>query len=153
MKDSNKIIDWITVSVVIITMVISIFSIYQTSALKKEVEIKLSQYDSMNILQEDIINTLYEWEEYSKSLKNKENLSTKEEQKNDEFIEKINILYAKMYIMFPDEDYKNIQNTLVIDKKIDSLVLREELLVAMRKAQYPDTEFDNRADIRFIKKQ
>lgn len=60
----------------------------------------------------------------------------------------VNVALDTIYTLMPDDEYKHILAEMPTDDKLESASLfRKQILVAMRKAQFPDTEYDSRDKI------
>lgn len=144
-----------SISATILISILTIISWYKQAALKKSIDIKLSQYQSTSKLQDEVITILYEHEDFLDLLKKKYGddflgrISKTEREKINDTMLKINIILAKLFVVSDDESYLQVRDSVPIGK-INIVDLREELLVAMRKAQIKDTRVAKRENIRFL---
>lgn len=61
------------------------------------------------------------------------------------FIDAINIILSKSFVFLGEENYSNLKEAIVPDKITSFADLRLDLLNAMRKSLYPETEIDARS--------
>ena len=155
---------WITLFATIITglgVLGSWFIVpWRTEHYRREAERGISQYAAMNDAHRDMVTSLYELEQYVDELMTKyacgpndlESKMTGDElNKANGLIRQLNIHLAMMYMIMPDNEYEIIRKTTEPEETASLRERREKLLVAMRKAQFLDTEFGEREDIRLYK--
>ena len=67
------------------------------------------------------------------------------------YILDINAELAIMYMIMPEEKYKDICDAIKLAQNINLIKCRNNLMVAMRKSQVPDTNFVKHEDIKSFK--
>lgn len=151
---------WITLVISLLAIVSSILSIFINVHLKKNVDVKLTQYYLTNEEQNRILRNLFELEDFldeliaqysveANELPNK--MTPGEKIKANKFISEINLGLSKMYIVMGDKKYKTFANNWSpATRKLSEI--RHDLTILMRKTQHPGTEFDQIGDIKLIYK-
>jgi hypothetical protein len=119
-KESRWKMDWLNLLVSVIAIVASLYAIY----LGHKVSVQLSQYDSMNKLQTDLVKNMYDEEDYLDVLIKSHNIkegqenalknlmSAEEKQKLNDYIARDNYLLGLLFVIMPDKSYQAIVNTI-----------------------------------------
>ncbi len=144
----------INILVAILAIVASIVSIY----LNYKVNVKLSQYNTINEIQRETAEVSHKLKiladelvtKYGLDKVNKRDIPEEDRQRINEITSNINLLLKKMFITMPDEQYDLIKTSIDTEKPMQLQDLEENLLKAMRSTQIPDTKEDKK-DIRYIK--
>ena len=164
MKLLIQIIDFVARYILpIASLIVSVVVIWWGADLKKQMDVKFAQYESMSKIHEKTIRTLYDLVDYLDELMINHGIPPGEEDKvisrmtSDEklkvngFIKEINISLAQMFVVMPDKEYQQIRNAIKQEKK-KLQDIRYDMLIAMRQAQFPDTKIREKTDIRFFYK-
>ena len=151
---------WTTWIVQVITIGVVLASWYFvplfTEHRRKEAEVGIWQHTAMSDAHRNLATALYELHTYSTELALQydcnvkdvlDKMSTKEFKTANRFVLQINTELAIMYMIMPDDKYKAIRDTIKFKQDINLIEQSKNLLVAMRQAQFPDTNFGSN-DIR-----
>jgi len=147
---------WITLIIVIISW---IAIPWITEYRRKQAEVGIWQHTAMSDAHRNLAKSLYEFEQCLNELISKHNcdasdlpskMTDKEFNEANRFVQQMNAELAMMYMIMPDNKYKVIQDAIGLEQKTTLRYQRENLLVAMRKSQFPDTAFGELKNIRFF---
>lgn len=153
MENKTTIIQWITLGLV----AISWFAIPElTERKRKEAEIGIWRHTAMSDAHRNLATAINELQKYTTELASTYDCEVKdvlgkmsEEESNtaNRSVLKINTELAIMYMIMQDDKYTTIRDAIEPNQKINLIKCRNDLLVAMRQSQFPDTNFDSN-DIR-----
>jgi len=130
-----------------------------TQKRRKEAEVGIWRHTTMSDAHEKLLANFYKTEQYLDELILKYNCDVNDlnSKMNDEELNKLNCFtqeantyLAMMYIVMPDNKYKAVRDTLIPNQPTTLRGQRENMMLAMRKSQFPDTKFCELKDIRFI---
>ena len=123
---------------------------------RKQAEIGIWRHTAMSDAHRNLATAINELHKYTTELASQydcnvkdvlDKMSTKEFETANRFVLKTNTELAIMYMIMPDDKYKTIRDVIEPKQKINLIKCRDNLLVAMRQSQFPDTNFDSN-DIR-----
>ena len=130
-----------------------------TERRRKEAEVGIWQHTAMSDAHRNLATSFYEFEQHLNELISKYNcqandltskMTDEEFNEANRLIQQMNAELAMMYMIMPDNKYKVIRDTIAPNQTTTLRNQRENLLVAMRKSQFPDTIFKELGDIRFF---
>jgi hypothetical protein len=152
---------WTTWVVQVITIGVVLASWYFvplfTERQRKEAEVKIWQHTTMSDAHRNLATSLNELHAYTTTLASKYDcdvndvlgkISEEEFNMANRFILQINTELAIMYMIMPDDKYKTIRDAIKPKQNQNLIELRNNLLIAMRRSQFPDTNFIESNDIR-----
>lgn len=154
MEKKTTPIQWLTLALVIISWVAIPWI---TESRRKEAEIGIWQHTAMSGAHRNIATAINGLHAYTAKLAScynceiKDVLSKMSEEEINEanrFMEQMNIELAIMYMIMPNDDYKEIRDTVELKQSINLITYHKNLLVAMRKSQIPDATHVTHGDIR-----
>ena len=153
MEKKINIIQWITLGLVIISwLVIPMVTEYK----RKQAEIGIWRHTAMSDAHRNLATAINELHKYTTELASKYHcdvndvlgeMSDEELNTANRFVLQTNTELAIMYMLMLDNKYKMIRDAIKPKQKINLIKCRNDLLVAMRQSQFPDTNFDSN-DIR-----
>lgn len=154
MEKKTNAIQWITLIAVVISWV-AIPLITESN--RKKTEIRIWQHTAMSDAYRNIATAINGLHTYSTELASRYNckikdvlseMSEEEINRTNRFLEQMNIELAIMYMVMPNDDYKEIRGAVELKQSINLVTYRNNLLVAMRKSQIPDATHVTHEDIR-----
>lgn len=155
-----NVITWIIQAVTIVAVFLSWYFVpLYTERRRKEAEVGIWQHIAMSDAHRNLVTALHEIEQYLNELISKYNceatnvlskMSDEELNKANRLMRQVNTELAMMYMIMPDNKYKVIRDTIDPEHKKTLREQRESLLAAMRKSQFPETEFYELENIRFF---
>ncbi len=145
----------------VITIVVVLLSWYVvplvTESRRKQAEIGIWQHTAMSDAHRNIATAITGLHAYTTELASRYNcdikdvlskMTEKELNRANCFVEQMNTELAIMYMIMPNDKYKEIRGTVKLKQTINLIEYRNNLLVAMRKAQVPDANHVTHEDIR-----
>ena len=151
---------WIVQAVTILGVVLSWWIVpLVTERRRKEAEIGIWQHTAMSDAHRNLATALYELEQYFNELISlysceaddlTSRMTDEERHKANRLVQQMNTELAIMHMVMPDSKYEVIRDRIDPEQPATLRDQRENLLVAMRKAQFPRTEFGELEDIRFF---
>ncbi len=154
--------EWLTIGVSTVAIITSSLSVFVSIYLKKEVDIKLSQYTLASEEQNRILKNLFDLEDFIDLIISKYNVGrnvneiyskiTNEEKLSiNKYISEINQGLSKLFITMEDQKYEIIaKNWPTQEGKLHEL--RSHISILMRQTQHPKTTFLKAEDIKIIHK-
>ena len=130
-----------------------------TERRRKEAEVGIWQHTAMSDAHRNLATTFFELEKYWYELESKYKckgddvkckMADEELNRANGFMQQINTELAIMYMIMPDNKYRIIRDTIDPEQTTTLRNQRENLLAAMRKSQFPETEFGALNNIRFF---
>ena len=154
---------WATLVIQVATLILVVLAWHfvpkTTERRRKEAEVELWQHAAMGDAHRNIATILYESEQYFNELISKykcevndltSKMTDEELNKANHFTQQKNVELAMMYMIMPDDKYKAIRDAIIPNQPITLRTQRGNLLIAMRKSQFPDTQFNKPEDIRLF---
>jgi len=150
-------VQWVTLVCVVFSWLIVP---YFTERARKKADVGIWQHTAMSNAHKNLVAALYEFEEYLNELTLKYNcdvniltfkITNNEFNKANRLIRQANKELAMMYVMMPDDKYQFIQDTIESGQMATLSKHRYDLLITMRKSQFPNTEYDKLENITIFK--
>ena len=142
----------------LIIVVLSWFAIpWMTEYNRKQAEIGIWQHVAMSDAHRNIATAINGLHAYTTELASRYNcgindvlskMTEKELSKANCFVEQMNTELVIMYMIMPNDKYKEIRDAVKLKQDINLIEYRNNLLVAMRKSQVPDATYVTNEDIR-----
>lgn len=154
MEKKTTIIQWITLGLVVISWwVIPMFTEYK----RKQAEIGILQHTAMSDAHRNLATALNGLQAYTTELASKHDcnftdllgkMSDEEFKTANRFVLQTNTELSIMYMIMTEDKYKEIRDAVKPGQDINLIEHRNNLLVAMRKSQVPDTNYIKHEDIK-----